>query len=165
MRRIQERAAALHIELIPLQQTIGHLEYMLKLPRYHHLREMREFPETPLPYSFGPTGFKHYNHIDEICASSDEACSVVETLLDEVMAAHPASRYVHLGCDEAWNLLSCPDCLAGMGRTARTACIWATSTAWPPALWPRGKPPSSGTICSAASPTRSSSCWTSGWWS
>ena len=59
LRRIQERAAALHIELIPLQQTIGHLEYMLKLPRYHHLREMREFPETPLPYSFGPTGFKH----------------------------------------------------------------------------------------------------------
>lgn len=119
LRRIQERAAALHIELIPLQQTIGHLEYMLKLPRYHHLREMREFPETPLPYSFGPTGFKHYNHIDEICASSDEACSVVETLLDEVMAAHPASRYVHLGCDEAWNLLSCPDCLARYGENGK----------------------------------------------
>ena len=90
----------------------------------------RQFPETPLPYSFGPTGFKHYNHIDEICASSDEACSVVETLLDEVMAAHPASRYVHLGCDEAWNLLSCPDCLARYGENGKNRlylCLLYTS--------------------------------------
>ncbi len=119
LRQIQEKAAELYIELIPLQQTIGHLEYMLKLPQYYPLREMREFPSLPEPYGFNPTGFKHFNDIDEICASNEEAYTVVESLLDDVMAAHPASRYVHLGCDEAWNLLSCPDCRARFGEDGK----------------------------------------------
>ena len=46
LKRIQDKAAELYIEIIPLQQTIGHLEYMLKLPRYYPLREMREFPRA-----------------------------------------------------------------------------------------------------------------------
>ena len=119
LKRIQDKAAELYIEIIPLQQTIGHLEYMLKLPRYYPLREMREFPELPEPYGFNPTGHKHFNDIDEICASREEAYTVVESLLDDVMAAHPASRYVHLGCDEAWNLLSCPDCRARFGEDGK----------------------------------------------
>ena len=119
LRRIQEKAAELYIEIIPLQQTIGHLEYLLKLPAYYPLREMREFPSTPAPYGFSPTGWKHFNDIDEICASREEAYAVVESLLDDVMAAHPASRYVHLGCDEAWNLLSCPECRARFGEDGR----------------------------------------------
>lgn len=119
IRRIQEKAEELYIEIIPLQQTIGHLEYMLKLPQYRALREMREFPPTPKAYGFNHTGFRHFNDIDEICASKEEAYEVVESMLDEVMAAHPSSRYVHLGCDEAWNLLSCPDCRARFGENGK----------------------------------------------
>ncbi len=119
IRRIQEKAEELYIEIIPLQQTIGHLEYMLKLPQYRALREMHEFPSTPKAYGFNHTGFRHFNDIDEICASKEEAYEVVESMLDQVMAAHPASRYVHLGCDEAWNLLSCPDCRARFGENGK----------------------------------------------
>lgn len=119
IREIQRYAARRFIEVIPLQQTLGHLEYMLKLPRYHHLRELREFPVTGKPYCFNSIGFKHYNDIDEICASNEEAYAVVETMLDEIIAAHPDSRYVHLGCDETWNLLSCDQCRARFGEDGK----------------------------------------------
>ncbi len=112
---IQAYAAQRFIEIIPLQQTIGHLEYMLKLPQYYHLREMRNFPETDKPYGFNSVGFKHYNDIDEICASNEDAYAVVESMLDEMIIAHPDSSYVHLGCDEAWNLLSCKKCIEKFG--------------------------------------------------
>jgi hexosaminidase len=116
IREIQDYAAQRFIEIIPLQQTIGHLEYVLKLPQYYHLREMRKFPETDKPYCFNSVGFKHYNDIDEICASNEEAYAVVESMLDEIISAHPDSRYVHLGCDEAWNLLSCERCIEKFGE-------------------------------------------------
>jgi len=99
-----------YIEIVPLQQTIGHLEYLLKNDAYYPLREMRNFPETEQPFCFNPAGFKHFNNIDEICACSQEAYEIIERNLQEVIEAHPNSQYVHIGCDEAWNLLSCPKC-------------------------------------------------------
>lgn len=117
--RLQEYAAERYIEIIPLQQTIGHLEYLLKRPAYTHLREVREQPETAAAYSLNPLGFKHINAIDEICASNEDAYRVVEGMLDDIIAAHPHSRYIHIGCDEAWNLLSCPVCKEKFGADGK----------------------------------------------
>ncbi|MFB5678168.1 family 20 glycosylhydrolase [Paenibacillus terreus] len=80
-----------YIEVIPLQQTFGHLEYILGRDEYKHLRETES-----------STG--------ELCPSRPESFALVSSLLDEVAARHPRSRYLHLGCDEIYSLCECPTC-------------------------------------------------------
>ncbi len=105
------------IEIIPLQQTLGHLEYILKMDTYNHLKEVKEDGIiTELPFSFNGVGFKHFNDIDEICATNEEAYRLVEALCREVVSAHPQSKYIHIGCDEAWNLLTCSSCREKYGK-------------------------------------------------
>lgn len=107
------------LELIPLQQTLGHLEYALKLPQYAHLREVREQPEKEPLFYPGNTGANHYHDFDEICPCRPGAYELVEDLLDETMAFFPESRYIHIGSDEAWNLLYCDDCKARYGDKSK----------------------------------------------
>lgn len=85
------------IEMIPLQQSFGHLEYLLKHSKYRHLREI---PEA----------------VGEVCPCKEESFNVVAQLLDEMIEHHPLSRYLHIGCDEVWSLLSCPDCKKQYGQ-------------------------------------------------
>ena len=79
------------IDVIPLQQTFGHLEYVLKLPEYRHLRET---PDTP----------------GEMCPLRVGAAELAEKLLEETALLHPESRYLHLGCDEVWSLGKSAEC-------------------------------------------------------
>lgn len=79
------------IEIIPLQQSFGHLEYVLRHDRY---KALRETPES--------TG--------ELCPSKAESLALVTELLHEVMDRHPDSRYIHLGCDEVYSLCECGQC-------------------------------------------------------
>lgn len=44
LRRFVEMTKSLEMELIPLVQTFGHLEYVLKLEEFRHLRELEKFP-------------------------------------------------------------------------------------------------------------------------
>lgn len=105
------------VEIIPLQQTLGHLEYILKKDKYNHLREVKEDDiVTELPFSFNGVGFKHFNDIDEICATNEEAYKLIEELCSEVISSHPQSKYIHIGCDEAWNLLTCSSCIDRYGK-------------------------------------------------
>lgn len=87
-------AARLKLEIIPLQQTLGHLEYALRWDRYAHYRMPNGFPSTL--------------HI-----GSGEAKAWLQSLLGEIIEAHPSSRFVHLGMDEARNL---PGFAAEVGR-------------------------------------------------
>ncbi len=110
LRRFLALAADRFLEVIPLQQTLGHLEYVLKLPAYYPLREVREHPaEEPLFYT-RLTGANHYHDFDEICPSDPQACALAEDLLDDALRLFPDSRSIHIGCDEAWNLLYCDNC-------------------------------------------------------
>jgi hypothetical protein len=79
------------IDIIPLQQSFGHLEYVLKHEEFKWLRE------TP-------------DDIGEVCTSKKAAFELVKELLDEVIDAHPDSKYVHLGCDEVWSICKCETC-------------------------------------------------------
>ncbi|CAI6076161.1 Beta-hexosaminidase [Paenibacillus sp. JJ-100] len=79
------------IEIIPLQQSFGHLEYVLRHEAWRHLRETEH-----------STG--------EICPSHPESYSLITTLLGEMIDAHPQSRYIHLGCDEVYSLCECERC-------------------------------------------------------
>ncbi len=81
------------IDVIPLQQSFGHLEYALKLPEYQHLREI---PEAP----------------GEMCPLREGSFELAASLIEETARLHPDSRYLHLGCDEVWSLGQSPECRA-----------------------------------------------------
>ncbi|RTE10835.1 glycoside hydrolase family 20 zincin-like fold domain-containing protein [Paenibacillus whitsoniae] len=90
-KELQRMAHEYFIEIIPLQQCFGHLEYVLRLDGYKHLRETEK-----------STG--------EICPSRPETYALITTLLGEMMDRHPNSRYIHLGCDEVYSLCECMIC-------------------------------------------------------
>jgi hexosaminidase len=79
------------IELVPLQQSFGHLEYILGREEYKHLRENE-----------ASTG--------ELCPCRPGSFELIAGLLEEIALQHPDSRYLHLGCDEIYSLCECPQC-------------------------------------------------------
>ncbi|GFT14208.1 hexosaminidase D [Nephila pilipes] len=81
-----------HFEVIPLVQTFGHLEFVLKLKEFRELREVDDFPQA-------------------ICPSRNESFSVIESIIDQVMAMHPNIRWLHVGCDEVYHLGYCSKCM------------------------------------------------------
>ena len=60
------------IDVIPLQQSFGHLEYALKLPEYQHLREL---PEAP----------------GEMCPLREGSFELAASLIEETARLHPDS--------------------------------------------------------------------------
>ncbi|WP_336762202.1 glycoside hydrolase family 3 N-terminal domain-containing protein [Paenibacillus sp. USHLN196] len=92
------------MEIIPLQQSFGHLEYVLRHEAWRHLRETEH-----------STG--------EICPSHPESFGLITTLLGEMIDAHPDSRYIHLGCDEVYSLCECERCKIEFGGVRERAFI------------------------------------------
>lgn len=74
------------IEIIPLQQCFGHLEYVFRWP---------DTQQFCLPHGTRPR---------ELNIDSQEAKTWFLRLLREVLEAHPESRFIHLGMDEAVTL-------------------------------------------------------------
>lgn len=97
LRLILHTAQQNFIEVIPLQQSFGHLEYVLKHENYKHLRETPE-------------------DLGELCPCNPESLKLSCALIDEIAAKHPDSRYIHLGCDEVWSLGSCNVCKEKYGE-------------------------------------------------
>lgn len=91
------RCEAEGLEVVPLVQTLGHLQWLLKHKQYAHLRENRSW--------------------NELCPGNKETLPALCSWLDEVISCHPRSRFVHLGADETWNLASCPACRARAERS------------------------------------------------
>lgn len=88
-----------YIEVIPLQQSFGHLEYVLKHPDYIALREQE-------------------NTVAELCPLKPGSFAVICSLLKEIASMHPHSRYLHLGGDEVWSIGMCDECRAsGLSNT------------------------------------------------
>jgi hexosaminidase len=93
-----------HIELVPNQNSFGHLNRWLTLPRYRHLAECPdgfEWPEggrSRHPFSLDPL--------------NPESITFLEGLYDELLPNF-TSRFFNVGCDETWDL--------GQGRSAE-AC-------------------------------------------
>ncbi len=88
---LRRLAARLHIRIVPLIQTLGHLEFALKLKSKAHLREV-------------PDGYS------QMCPVKPEAQQFVRDMVDEVLAAHPDAKFLHLGADETALLGRCPEC-------------------------------------------------------
>lgn len=81
------------LKLIPLVQTYGHLEYVLKLKQYAYLREAKE----------------HFNVITPCLNDTYE--KVVFRMMDQILEMHPETlEYIHIGCDEVYFVNRHPDC-------------------------------------------------------
>lgn len=89
------------LEVIPLQQCFGHIEYILRHERYAHLRES-------------------HSDLCQLCPCKiDEALAVFEPLFRDVASTHP-SPFFHIGGDETYLLGHCPACRAKAEITGKS---------------------------------------------
>uniref|UniRef100_A0AC34PUU6 Beta-N-acetylhexosaminidase n=1 Tax=Panagrolaimus sp. JU765 TaxID=591449 RepID=A0AC34PUU6_9BILA len=79
-----------NLEVIPLVQTFGHLEWLLKLEEFKHLREDSRYPQV-------------------ICFSSEESFELIKMMVDQVAEIHKRfdMKYFHMGADEAFQVGFC----------------------------------------------------------
>ncbi len=89
--RINSEAKRLGLEIIPLQQTIAHMEYVLRQDRHAGLRERAERDNL-------------------LCPTNPDAMPLMKSLVNEVLARHPNATRFHLGGDEARKIGFCPRC-------------------------------------------------------
>ena len=94
-RTIWDRCHELGLETIPLIQTHGHLEWLL-----------RDSEHSNLPF------WRENGCWNEICPRNGEAVDGILRWVDEVCDLHKGCRYIHVGGDETWNLGTCPACRA-----------------------------------------------------
>lgn len=85
------------IELIPNQNTFGHMRRWLIHPRYNHLAECPDGCDS---------GDPHWGYFEEpftLNPTDPGSLDLVQSLLDELLP-HFSSRQVNIGCDEAIEL-------------------------------------------------------------
>lgn len=83
------------LQVIPLIQTLGHMEYVLKHEQFKNLRELPEHPECLSP----------------ALTSESLGLELLRTMFSEVIACHgECISAIHLGGDEAWHLGQGDDC-------------------------------------------------------
>jgi hypothetical protein len=82
------------IDLVPNQQSFGHLAPWLNLPDYKHLAEVQDGYQTPWGYregsfSLSPVGSQSINFLHGLYAE---------------LLPHFSSQMFNVGCDETWDL-------------------------------------------------------------
>ncbi len=82
------------IELVPNQNTFGHMENWLKHPAYHHLAE------SPGGYTHPVLGWRGSGGV---LRPDPESAVFVRRFLENYLP-HFTSKQVHIGCDETWEL-------------------------------------------------------------
>ncbi len=85
IQRLVRTCKDLGVELVPLVQTFGHMEFVLKHPRYADLAQTA-------------------GAVSSIDPTLPESRDLVLKMVDELLAAHPEIRWLHLGGDEVWDL-------------------------------------------------------------
>ncbi|ETE63098.1 Hexosaminidase D, partial [Ophiophagus hannah] len=85
VKEILKLAKSHDLEVIPLIQTFGHMEFVLKHKEFCHLREVAMFPNTVNPHK-------------------EDSLKLVIAMIEQVMALHDDLRWFHIGCDEVYYL-------------------------------------------------------------
>ncbi|XP_075375171.1 hexosaminidase D isoform X3 [Mycteria americana] len=85
VRAVLSQARAQGLEAVPLVQTFGHMEFVLKHKEFAHLREVKAFPNALNPHK-------------------EESRALVKAMVDQVMALHEDLKWFHIGCDEVYYL-------------------------------------------------------------
>ena len=89
-------AEANDLEVIPLVQTFGHLEFALKLGEFSALREDPTIPQAA-------------------CPTRNATWDFLVEMIDQVMALHRVD-FLHIGCDEVFQLGQCSACSGKLQR-------------------------------------------------
>jgi len=100
--RLVSTAESYGMTVIPLMQTMGHLEYLLRDPACESIREVKDAPA-------------------QLCLRNPDSLTFIKGIIDRYLELHPHCRYLHIGGDETRQLGRCPDCAAyvkehGLGR-------------------------------------------------
>ncbi|XP_074967167.1 hexosaminidase D isoform X1 [Phalacrocorax aristotelis] len=129
VRAALSQARAQRLEVVPLVQTFGHMEFVLKHKEFAHLREVKMFPNALNPHK-------------------EESRALVKAMIDQVMALHEDVKWFHIGCDEVYYLgegeeskqwLQQPDntpeklCLSHIKAVA--SCVVSSYPAVTPVVW------------------------------
>jgi hypothetical protein len=124
VRRINAAGQACGLEIIPLIQTQGHLEWVLQNAEYQHLREN--------------------GSLRELCPLHPESLPYILSWIDEAAEMHPGAKHIHLGSDETWDLATCPQCSKRQDRRGKmglyldhvaAACRHAIGLGLVPIIW------------------------------
>lgn len=86
-----------NLAIIPLVQTFGHMEFVLKLREFSHLREIPEYPQA-------------------ICPTHEETLDLIVEMLDQIIIAHPQVKLIHIGADEVYNIGQCQRCFDTLSK-------------------------------------------------
>ncbi|XP_038633033.1 hexosaminidase D-like isoform X3 [Scyliorhinus canicula] len=85
IREILTLARMLNFEVIPLVQTFGHMEFVLKHKTFSHLREVKYFPNSLNPHKA-------------------ESMELVISMIDQITTIHKDLKWIHIGSDEVYYL-------------------------------------------------------------
>ncbi|MCX6213010.1 beta-N-acetylhexosaminidase [Spirosoma sp.] len=116
---------SLSIDVIPLQQSFGHVEYILRNPRYTGLREDQ----------------KDFSQVCPVESASNKA--LFTELFTDLVSTHN-SPYFHIGGDETYLLGHCHKCQAKVAKEGKSKlfvdhikmlCDIVTSLGKRPVLW------------------------------
>ncbi|XP_075756011.1 hexosaminidase D-like isoform X2 [Pelodiscus sinensis] len=83
--KIQQLAKLSGLEVVPLVQTFGHVEFILKHDKYQHLREVERFPNSLNPHA-------------------PDTLPLLKSLLSQVIDKHRHASWIHIGADEVFHL-------------------------------------------------------------
>lgn len=95
-----EAARAYNVTVVPLVQTLGHLQYALCRSEHSNLQET---PGDPA----------------EACATHPGTWPLIRDFLDEIMEVHEGLPFFHVGLDETFHIGSCPRCQAALNNEPR----------------------------------------------
>ena len=84
-------AKKLNMFIIPLVQTFGHMEFVLKHEEFSMLR-------------------RHPSDERSICPIQSGSITLIQKLVDQVVDLHPNSEWIHVGGDEVYGLGTCQSC-------------------------------------------------------
>lgn len=89
--QISQIAKLSNLLVVPLVQTFGHLEFVLKRSKFFEFREVARYPNV-------------------LCPSHPGSLSLIEEMVSQVMQLHSDAQWFHLGADEVWHLGQCNRC-------------------------------------------------------
>jgi hypothetical protein len=125
LRQILDLAQSHGIQCIPLQQSLGHLNYLLRHDEYSHIREEEDQKA-------------------QMCPTNENSFRIFTELAEEILAYFPDSRFLHIGADETRHLGVCPRCRETEKKTSKGSlyvnyinkvCDWLMERNIRPILW------------------------------
>ncbi len=125
MERLNAAALSSGIRIVPLQQSLAHLDYALSCDRLSRLRERQQKPNL-------------------MCPNDPESLQFFKTLAAEIIRRHPNAEWFHLGGDEARKIGHCPRCASLvrehghgqlLGRYLGDAARWLLEQGLRPLVW------------------------------